>query len=66
MRASRTETGLALENVILPCVFLLFSLSIDFFLEGLPMIDGGGDVTQDKMLRCHLPGVVYHQVYNVY
>ena len=26
-----------------------------------------GKVTQDKkMLRCHLPRVVYHQVYNVY
>ena len=32
----------------------------------LPAEVRAGEVTQDKMLRCHLPRVAYHQVYNVY
>ena len=40
--------------------------------SGPPLIDAelvviSGEVTQDKKIsRCHLPRVVYHQVYNVY
>ena len=40
------------------------NLTIDGFLTTHSKL---GEITQDKtMSRCHLPRVVYHQVYNVY
>jgi len=65
VEGAREEKEEGVSSLWIPklCVFRTKTRLADCY-QG---VRSSGEVTQDKkMLRCYLPRVVYHQVYNVY